>query len=103
MCARHGPKGLTSRTVFLWHVIRNSSLSSVTLLGLIFVFVIGGTTIMETIFSIPGIGQLIIRGIFDRDYPIIQGVTLVIGIIVLLTSLIIDIVYALLDPRITLS
>lgn len=96
-------KGLTSRTVFLWHVIRNSSLSSVTLLGLIFVFVIGGTTIMETIFSIPGIGQLIIRGIFDRDYPIIQGVTLVIGIIVLLTSLIIDIVYALLDPRITLS
>ncbi len=96
-------KGLSSRSVFLWHVMRNSSLSSVTLLGLIFVFVIGGTTIMETIFSIPGIGQLIIRGIFDRDYPVIQGVTLVIGVIVLLTSLVIDVVYALLDPRVTLS
>lgn len=96
-------KGLSSRSVFLWHVMRNSSLSSVTLLGLIFVFVIGGTTIMETIFSIPGIGQLIIRGIFDRDYPVIQGVTLVIGVIVLLTSLLVDIVYAMLDPRVTLS
>ncbi len=96
-------KGLSSRSVFLWHVMRNSSLSSVTLLGLIFVFVIGGTTIMETIFSIPGIGQLIIRGIFDRDYPVIQGVTLVIGVIVLLTSLVIDVDYALLDPRVTLS
>lgn len=96
-------KGLSSRRVFLWHVMRNSSLSSVTLLGLIFVFVIGGTTIMETIFSIPGIGQLIIRGIFDRDYPVIQGVTLVIGVIVLVTSLVIDIIYAMLDPRVTLS
>ncbi|MCC6943717.1 MAG: ABC transporter permease [Thermomicrobiales bacterium] len=96
-------KGLSSRSVFLWHVMRNSSLSSVTLLGLIFVFVIGGTTIMETIFSIPGIGQLIIRGIFDRDYPVIQGVTLVIGVIVLLTSLLVDIVYAMLDPRVMLS
>jgi len=96
-------KGLSSRSVFTWHVMRNSSLSSITLLGLIFVFVIGGTTIMETIFSIPGIGQLIVRGIFDRDYPVIQGVTLVIGIVVLVTSLVIDIIYAFLDPRVALS
>jgi peptide/nickel transport system permease protein len=58
---------------------------------------------METIFSIPGIGQLIVRAIFDRDYPIIQGVTLVIGVIVLLTSLVTDIVYAALDPRVKLA
>ncbi|MEZ4530280.1 MAG: ABC transporter permease [Thermomicrobiales bacterium] len=96
-------KGLSSRSVFTWHVMRNSSLSSITLLGLIFVFVIGGTTIMETIFSIPGIGQLIVRGIFDRDYPVIQGVTLVIGVIVLVTSLVVDILYAALDPRVKLS
>jgi len=96
-------KGLSSRAVFTWHVMRNSSLSSVTLLGLIFVFVIGGTTIVETIFSIPGIGQLIVRGIFDRDYPVIQGVTLVIGIIVLFTSLVTDVIYAVLDPRVKLS
>ncbi len=96
-------KGLSSRTVFTWHVMRNSSLSSITLLGLVFVFLIGGTTIMETIFSIPGIGQLIVRGIFDRDYPVIQGVTLVIGVIVLVTSLVTDIIYAALDPRVKLS
>lgn len=96
-------KGLSGRRVFVWHVLRNSSLSSITLLGLIFVFLIGGTTIVETIFSIPGIGQLIVRGIFDRDYPVIQGVTLVIGVIVLLTSLVIDLIYAALDPRVKLS
>jgi peptide/nickel transport system permease protein len=96
-------KGLSSRSVFTWHVMRNSSLSSITLLGLVFVFLIGGTTIMETIFSIPGIGQLIVRGIFDRDYPVIQGVTLVIGVIVLITSLVTDILYAALDPRVKLS
>jgi peptide/nickel transport system permease protein len=83
--------------------MRNSSLSSVTLLGLIFVFVIGGTTIVETIFSIPGIGQLIVRAIFDRDYPVIQGVTLVIGLIVLVTSLVTDVLYAVIDPRVKLS
>jgi peptide/nickel transport system permease protein len=58
---------------------------------------------METIFSSPGIGQLIVRGIFDRDYPVIQGVTLVIGVIVLITSLVTDILYAALDPRVKLS
>lgn len=96
-------KGLTGRVILAWHVMRNSLLSSVTLLSLIFVFVIGGTTIIETIFSIPGIGQLIVRGIFDRDYPVIQGVTLVIGVIVLVTSLVTDIIYAALDPRVHLS
>lgn len=96
-------KGLSNRSVFTWHVMRNSSLSSITLLGLLFVFLIGGTTIMETIFSIPGIGQLIVRGIFDRDYPVIQGVTLVIGVMVLLTSLVVDVLYAALDPRVKLS
>ena len=96
-------KGLTGRVILTWHVLRNSLLSSITLLSLIFVFVIGGTTIIETIFSIPGIGQLIVRGIFDRDYPVIQGVTLIIGVIVLVTSLVTDIIYAALDPRVHLS
>lgn len=96
-------KGLSHRRVFIWHVLRNSSMSSITILGLSFVFLVGGTTIMETVFSIPGIGQLIVRGIFDRDYPVIQGVTLVIGLIVLIVNLVTDILYALLDPRVTLS
>ena len=59
------------------------------------------TTIVETIFSIPGLGQLIVRAIFDRDYPIIQGVTLAIGILVLLVNLLTDLTYAILDPRVS--
>jgi peptide/nickel transport system permease protein len=94
-------KGLASRQIFLWHVLRNSALSTITILGLNFAFLVGGATITETIFAIPGLGQLIVRSIFDRDYPVIQGITLAIGIIVLLVTLITDIVYAMLDPRVS--
>jgi peptide/nickel transport system permease protein len=96
-------KGLPGRAVFIRHVLRNSALSSLTIMGVIFAFVIGGTTIIETIFAIPGLGQLIVTAIFQRDYPVIQGVTLTIGVIVLLTNLLIDLGYAALDPRVTLG
>ena len=93
-------KGLAQRHVFAWHVLRNSALSTVTILGVNLAYLIGGTTIIETIFAIPGIGQLIVRSIFDRDYPIIQGVTLVFGVLVLVINLLTDISYAVLDPRV---
>ena len=96
-------KGLTGRRVFIWHVLRNSLLSTVTVLGINLAFLIGGTTIAETIFSIPGLGQLIVSAIFQRDYPVIQGVTLAIGIMVLVINLATDVTYALLDPRVRLS
>jgi peptide/nickel transport system permease protein len=94
-------KGLVGRQVFVWHVLRNSALSTVTILGVNLAFLIGGTTIIETIFAIPGLGQLIVRSIFDRDYPIIQGVTLVFGILVLVVNLFTDLSYAVLDPRVS--
>ncbi|HEU5431143.1 MAG TPA: ABC transporter permease, partial [Thermomicrobiales bacterium] len=94
-------KGLTSRRVLIWHVLRNSVLSTVTILGINLAFLIGGTTIIETIFAIPGLGQLIVKAIFDRDYPIIQGVTLAFGILVLAINLLTDLSYALLDPRVS--
>lgn len=94
-------KGLTSRRVFLWHILRNSALSTVTILGINVAYLIGGTTIIETIFAIPGLGQLIVTAIFQRDYPVIQGVTLTIGIIVILINLLTDLSYALLDPRVS--
>ena len=94
-------KGLTGRRVFVWHVLRNSALSTVTILGVNLAFLIGGTTIVETIFAIPGLGQLIVTAIFQRDYPVIQGVTLAIGIVVLLINLLTDVSYALLDPRVS--
>jgi peptide/nickel transport system permease protein len=94
-------KGLGSGRIVVWHVLRNSVLSTVTVLGVNFCFLVGGTTIAESVFSIPGLGQLIVRAIFDRDYPIIQGVTLTIGILVLLINLLTDLSYAVLDPRVS--
>ncbi|MDF3043365.1 MAG: binding-protein-dependent transport system inner rane component [Thermomicrobiales bacterium] len=83
--------------------LRNSAMSTATILSVFLAFLIGGTTIVETIFAVPGIGQLIIKAIFDRDYPIIQGVTLAIGVMVLFINLITDISYAILDPRLSYS
>jgi peptide/nickel transport system permease protein len=94
-------KGLSGRRVFVWHVLRNSAMSTVTILAVNLAFLIGGTTIVETIFAIPGLGQLIIRAIFDRDYPIIQGATLAFGVIVIFINLVTDISYAVLDPRLS--
>jgi peptide/nickel transport system permease protein len=94
-------KGLRGRQIFIWHVLRNSALSTITILGLNFAFLIGGAVITESIFAIPGLGQLIVRAIFDRDYPIIQGATLAIGIIVLMVTLVTDIIYVALDPRVS--
>lgn len=96
-------KGLTGYSTFVWHVLRNSLLSTVTVLGINLAFLVGGTTIVETIFAIPGLGQLIVSAIFQRDYPVIQGVTMAIGIIVLLINLATDVTYAILDPRVRLS
>lgn len=94
-------KGVAERGVFGRHVLRNSSLSTVTILGVNLAFLIGGTTIVETIFAIPGLGQLIVTAVFQRDYPVIQGVTLAIGIIVLFINLVTDLSYAVLDPRVS--
>jgi peptide/nickel transport system permease protein len=94
-------KGLLSQQILIWHILRNSALSTVTIVGINFAFLLGGATITESIFAIPGLGQLIVSSIFNRDYPVIQGVTLAIGIIVLLVTLLTDIIYALLDPRVS--
>ena len=94
-------KGLANRRVFIWHVLRNSSMSAVTVLGIQLSFLVGGTAIVETIFSVPGIGQLIIKAIFDRDYAVIQGTTLVFGLLVLVINLVVDLIYVALDPRVS--
>lgn len=93
-------KGLGARSVFLWHILRSSSMATITILAVNLAFLIGGTTIIETIFAVPGLGQLIVKSIFDRDYPIIQGITLAIGVLVLFINLLTDLSYAILDPRI---
>lgn len=96
-------KGLPERGVYIGHVLRTSSLSTITILGVNTAYLVGGAAVTETIFAIPGVGQLIVQAIFDRDYPIVQGATLVFGLLVLFVNLLTDLSYALLDPRVKYS
>ena len=93
-------KGVPARRLFLRHVLRNAVIPAVTVLGINIGFLIGGTVIIENIFAIPGIGQLMINSIFRRDFPVVQGVTLVFGVLVVLVNLLADLSYAALDPRV---
>jgi peptide/nickel transport system permease protein len=94
-------KGLGGRQVYMGHILRTSALSTITILGVNVAYLVGGAAVTETIFAIPGVGQLVVRAIFDRDYPLIQGATLAFGVLVLTVNLLTDLVYASLDPRVS--
>lgn len=93
-------KGLKSQTVFFRHVLRNSLISTVTLLGLRVAYSVGGTIIIETVFAIPGLGRLLLNSIGQRDYPVVQAITLFLAILVIIVNLLTDILYAVIDPRV---
>lgn len=93
-------KGLPEKTVILRHGLRNALLPVVTILGLSIPGLIGGSVIFETIFAIPGMGQLYYSSAMARDYPVVMGMLIIIAILTLLGNLIADITYALVDPRI---
>lgn len=93
-------KGLRERIIVLRHILKNSLIPVITLMGIGFGFVIAGSVIVETIFAIPGIGRLLVSSIFAQDYVVIQSGSLVIAVIILLSNLIVDISYGGLDPRI---
>jgi len=92
-------KGLRESRVLLRHVLRNAAIPIITTAGIQIARLLGGTVIIETIFALPGIGRYVYEAIGTRDYPVVQGVTLVIALIFVLVSLIVDILYALIDPR----
>jgi peptide/nickel transport system permease protein len=96
-------KGLHSRTLLVRHALRNTMIPISTVLGMRFAGMLGGAVIVETIFSWPGIGKLVVDAIFDRDYPMIQGFVIFMGTAFLLINLIVDIGYGLIDPRIRLA
>lgn len=93
-------KGLRNRLVLGRHVMRNALISTVSLFGLNIGFLFGGAVITESVFAIPGVGRLLIDSIYGRDYPVIQGLTLVLAVLVSLVFLVTDLVQAWLDPRI---
>jgi peptide/nickel transport system permease protein len=80
--------------------LRNAVISTVCVLGVNIGFLVGGTLVIEQVFALPGIGQLMINSIFQRDFPVVQAVTLVFAIMVVLVYLLTDVVHALLDPRV---
>ena len=94
-------KGLTEKKVIIFHAFRNSLIPVVTSISLSIPFLIGGAVVTEQIFSWPGIGSLMITAISNRDYPVIMGVTVLISVTVLVANLVLDLIYALLDPRIS--
>lgn len=93
-------KGLAARLVMARHVLRNALISTVTLFGLQVGTLFGGAVITETVFAIPGAGRLMIDSIYGRDYPVVQGLTIVLAVLVSIMFMLTDIVQAWLDPRV---
>jgi peptide/nickel transport system permease protein len=93
-------KGLAPRTTIIRHALRNALIPVVTLVGLQAPVLVGGAVIMEQIFVIPGMGLLLLEAVSQRDYPIITGVFLIVGVVVVLINLLVDLSYGLLDPKV---
>jgi peptide/nickel transport system permease protein len=96
-------KGLPGRLVLTRHVLRNALLTTVTIFGINIAFLIGTTVIIENVFAIGGIGQLLVSSILQRDYAVVQGITLLLAVLVVGINLLTDVVYTILDPRISYS
>jgi len=93
-------KGLPEQRVLLRHGLRNAAISTVSVLGVNIGYLVGATLVVEQVFAVPGVGQLMINSIFQRDFPVVQAVTLVFAILVVLVYLLTDVAHALLDPRV---
>jgi peptide/nickel transport system permease protein len=92
-------KGVAAGPVLMKHALKNASVPIVTVIGIGVALLIGGVVITETVFNIPGVGRLVVDAISQRDYPIIQGVTLIFSGVYVLVNLLVDLSYTLLDPR----
>ncbi len=95
-------RGIPERRIFLRHVFRNSLIPTITLLGVNVGWLIGGTVVVEQVFSVPGLGSLMVGSIFARDYLVVQAITLIFAMAVILTNFTVDVACVALDPRIKL-
>jgi peptide/nickel transport system permease protein len=96
-------KGLGERSVLAGYILRNGLIPIITITGLQAGVLLGGTIIIESIFALPGLGRLALSAVNLRDYPMMQGIVLVVAAMVLITNLIADLAYALIDPRIRVA
>ena len=95
-------RGLSERRVLYRHALRNSFVSALTVIGVCFVAMIGSSVLIENVFAIPGLGQLLVSAVAARDFPVIQALLVLLGIAVVLVNLLTDLAYAVIDPRIRL-
>lgn len=96
-------KGAPERVTIVRHAFRNASIPILTLVGMQIGILMGGTVVIEQIFSIPGLGQYLLTGIFQRDFPVVEGAVLFMAVIYVVINLLVDILYTYVDPRITYS
>lgn len=96
-------KGLTNRAIIFKHALKNALLPIVTILGLQLAFLLGGTVVVEQIFSWPGVGRLIVQSVFSRDYPMVQGIVMFLSVAIVGINLVVDISYTLLNPKVRLG
>lgn len=94
-------KGLPARLVIFKHALRNVMIPVITVIGISFGLLLSGSVVIETVYSIPGMGRLLANAVFGRDYPLIQGGLLVTAAVLVLLNLLVDILYTVLDPRVT--
>ena len=95
-------KGTNAGTILYKYGLRNASIAAVSVLGINIGFLVGGTVVIENVFGLPGLGQLMVQSILSRDFPVVQAITLIFSVIVVLVYLLTDISYAVLDPRVRL-
>jgi peptide/nickel transport system permease protein len=95
-------RGLSSARILGKHVMRNSATSTMTVLGILAGVLLSATVVVENVFSIPGLGSLLVSSVSARDYSVVQALTMVFGLAVVISSLLTDIAYGLLDPRVRL-
>jgi peptide/nickel transport system permease protein len=93
-------KGLAVKDILIGHALRPSSLSLVTVVGINLGRLVGGAVIIETLFALPGIGQMLVNAVYQSDHFAIQGVVLVVAVSFIIINLAVDMIYALLDPRV---
>jgi peptide/nickel transport system permease protein len=93
-------KGISRTAILVHHVLRNAIVSVVVVFGINLAFLISGTVIIENVFAIPGMGSLLVDSVSTRDYPVVQGVTLLFAVLVVAINLLTDVVHASLDPRV---
>jgi peptide/nickel transport system permease protein len=93
-------KGLGEQTIVIRHALKNALIPVITIFGGLLSFMLGGLVVMETVFALPGMGRLAFNAVLLRDYPVLQGTVMVMALIFVATNLVVDLSYAVIDPRI---